>query len=81
MRESLERLVAMANDIANYFHSEPERTAGIDGIANHIRRFWEPRMRSKIIAHLKDQNGEGLNELARAGIEKLAANAAAEPRT
>ena len=80
MRESLERLVAMANDIANYFHSDPDRAAGVDGIANHIRRFWEPRMRRKIIAHLHEQDGEGLNELARAGVEKLAANAAAEPR-
>jgi len=81
VKESLERLVAMANDIANYFHSEPERTAGIDGIANHIRRFWEPRMRNKIIAHLREHDGEGLNELARAGIEKLAANLAAESQT
>lgn len=78
MRDSVERLVAMANDIANYFHSEPEREAGIDGIADHIRHFWEPRMRAKIVAHLHDHDGEGLNELARAGIAKLAANAAAE---
>ena len=80
MRESVERLVAMANDIANYFHSEPDRVAGIDGIAGHLRRFWVPGMRSKIIAHLHEQGGEGLNELARAGVEKLAANAAAEVR-
>lgn len=77
MRESVDRLVAMANDIANFFHSEPDRAAGIEGVANHLRRFWEPRMRQKIIAHLRDHDGDGLNELARAGVSKLAANAAA----
>jgi formate dehydrogenase subunit delta len=77
MRESLERLVSMANDIANYFHSEPDREAGIDGIANHIRRFWEPRMRQKIIAPVRAHGGEGLHDLARAAVDRLAAAAAA----
>lgn len=79
MKESVERLVAMANDIANFFESEPDRAAGIDGVADHIRRFWEPRMRQKIIAHLHERNGEGLNDLARAAIGKLATAAAAAP--
>jgi formate dehydrogenase subunit delta len=77
MRESTERLVSMVNDIANYFHSEPDRSAGIDGIAGHIRRFWEPRMRQKIIAHLHENDGEGLSDLGRAAIDKLAVAAAA----
>jgi len=75
MKESVERLVSMANDIANYFHSEPDRTAGVEGIVNHIQRFWEPRMRKKIVAHVQDDGGEGLNELAREAIDKLAATA------
>ena len=68
----IERLVAMANDIANYFHAEPDRKLAIDGIAGHITRFWEPRMRRKIIAHLTEQQGEGLNDLARAAVARLA---------
>jgi formate dehydrogenase subunit delta len=79
MRDSAERLVAMANDIANYFHSDPDRNAGIDGVASHIRRFWDPRMRRKIIAHLGEQGGAGLNEIARAAIGRLAASSGVAP--
>lgn len=68
----VQRLVAMANDIANYFASEPDRDAAIAGIANHLRKFWDPRMRRQLIAHL-ESGGEGLGDLARAGVERLAA--------
>jgi formate dehydrogenase subunit delta len=67
-----EHLVTMANDIANYFHSETDREVAVDGIVGHITRFWEPRMRRKILAHYAQNNGEGLNDLAHAAIEKLA---------
>lgn len=67
----IERLVQMANDIGNYFSSEPDRTAGIEGIVTHIERFWEPRMRKQILAHF-DAGGEGLSEISRAAMALLA---------
>ena len=67
-----ERLAEMANDIANFFAAEPERDVAIDGICNHLKRFWEPRMRKQIVAFVRDHGGEGLSELARAGVLKLA---------
>lgn len=79
MRDGVERLVAMANDIANYFHSDPDRDAGIDGVASHIRRFWDPRMRRKIIAHLDERDGAGLNDIARAAVARLAASSGTTP--
>ena len=45
-----EHLVQMANDIGNFFRSEPEPKDGIAGIANHIAKFWTPRMRQKLLA-------------------------------
>jgi formate dehydrogenase subunit delta len=69
---STERLVAMANDIANFFAAEPDRSAAIEGVSNHLRKFWEPRMRRKIVAHLREHDGADLSELARAGVKKLA---------
>ncbi|MEO6689668.1 MAG: formate dehydrogenase subunit delta [Dokdonella sp.] len=68
---SVESLVRMANDIGNFFASEPDRATAIAGIANHIRRYWEPRMRRHIYAHL-DAGGEGLDDLARAAVQQLA---------
>jgi len=69
---SVDRLVAMANDIANYFHSEPDRKLAIDGVVGHIMRFWEPRMRSKLVAYFTEHGGEGLSELAHAAVARLA---------
>ena len=67
-----QRLVAMANDIASYFASEPDREAGVAGVANHLEKFWDPRMRRQIVAHL-DAGGGGFSELARAGVERMKA--------
>jgi formate dehydrogenase subunit delta len=42
--------VRLANDIAAQFrHRPPEEAAA--AIAAHIRAFWDPRMRSQLLAH------------------------------
>ena len=41
--------------------------------AEHIRKFWEPRMRSALLAHVADQGGEGLSPLV---IDAIKAHAA-----
>jgi formate dehydrogenase subunit delta len=63
----------MANDIARYFASEPDREEAVAGIAAHLKRFWEPRMRAAIITHWRDNDGSGLDELAKDAVAKLAA--------
>jgi formate dehydrogenase subunit delta len=67
---NVERLVAMANDIAAFFASEPDPKAAAEQVANHLRRFWEPRMRQAIRRHL-EAGGTGLSALARQGVERL----------
>jgi len=76
--ESGEHLVAMANDIGNYFRPQT-RDEAIAGIASHIKRFWTPRMRQKLNAYLGSAEGDvGLDELPRAALATLEAPA---PRT
>jgi formate dehydrogenase subunit delta len=65
-------MAEMVNDIASFFAAEPERSVAVDGVCNHLRKFWEPRMRHQIIAYLHDHGGGDMSELARAGVEKLA---------
>ena len=67
---SAERLVQMANDIGHFFAAEPKRADAIAGIAGHIQRFWDPRMRRQIAAHLA-AGGTGLEELPRQAIASL----------
>jgi formate dehydrogenase subunit delta len=68
---SVERLVQMANDIGHFFAAEPKRADAVAGIAGHISRFWDPRMRRQIQAHL-DAGGAGLEELPREAVATLA---------
>jgi formate dehydrogenase subunit delta len=69
--ESGEHLVAMANDIGNYFRPQA-RDEAIAGIAGHIKRFWTPRMQQKLSAYLASAQGDaGLDELPRAAFATL----------
>ena len=68
---SIEHLVRMANDIADYFRSEPDQELAIAGVSNHLKKYWDPRMRRQIVAHLHG-NGDGLSELARAAVVRVA---------
>ena len=66
-----EHLAAMANDIAHFFAVEPDREAAVNGVSGHLKKFWDPRMRRQIVAHA-GEGGEGLSEVAKAGVELLA---------
>ena len=70
---SVASLVKMANDIGDYFISEPDRAVAVTAIATHIRRYWDPRMRRQIVAHLS-VGGVGLDDLARDAVAQLAAD-------
>ncbi|MBV1707311.1 MAG: formate dehydrogenase subunit delta [Hyphomicrobiales bacterium] len=41
-------LVRMANQMADYFKAFPESEAA-PGVADHIRKFWTPKMRAEFI--------------------------------
>lgn len=64
-----DKLVYMANQIGTFFRSQDAATASAR-IAEHIGKFWDPRMRTAIIAHL-DQGGAGLDPAAHKAIEAL----------
>jgi formate dehydrogenase subunit delta len=59
----IHHLVTMANNIGDFFASEPDKGKGAKGVADHIRAFWDPRMRKQIFAHIDQEAGEGLDEL------------------
>ena len=64
-----EKLVRMANQIADFFHSKP-REEGIAGVAEHINKFWEPRMRRQLFEML-DGGTEDFNELVVAASARI----------
>lgn len=64
-----EKLVYMANQIARNFaiHGQAE---AIEATADHIAKFWDPRMRSLIVEHAS-AGGAGLDPVAREAIAQL----------
>lgn len=63
-----ERLIHMANQIGAFFGADPDRATALEGIANHMRRFWDPRMRRQIIALVDEQQHEGMTPLVEEAI-------------
>ena len=74
MSSPADTLIRMANDIGKFFRAQGEEKA-IAGIANHIRLFWEPRMKKQIFEHL-DHGGKGLDPLPLKALQKLKADMA-----
>jgi formate dehydrogenase subunit delta len=66
---SPDRLIYMANQIGKFFQSQGHDRA-VPGIAEHIKKFWDPRMRKAIFAHL-DAGGSGLDPNVRDALETL----------
>jgi formate dehydrogenase subunit delta len=67
--QSSDKLVYMANQISKFFESQGE-TVAVSGTAEHLKKFWDPRMRAIILRHLAE-GGSGLDPIARAAVEAL----------
>ena len=72
------RLVYMANQIGKFFQSQGHDNA-VSGVADHIKKFWDPRMLAGIYAHL-DAGGADLDPNVREAIALLKAKDAEERR-
>ncbi len=66
----VQRLVKLANDIGTFFESEKDPAKGAEGVASHIRMFWDPRMRRELLVHLDENDGEGLRPLVLEALRK-----------
>jgi formate dehydrogenase subunit delta len=71
-----DRLVYMANQIGKFFQSQGHDKE-VAGVADHIHKFWDPRMRKAIFAHL-DAGGAGLDPNVRDAIASLRAKVSAQ---
>lgn len=72
-----EMLVRMANQMADFFASQSHDDA-VAGIEDHILKYWDPRMRRALQAHLAT-GGEGLKPLAREAADRVVARLPAAP--
>ena len=56
-----EALIRMANQIGSFFETMPDRGEALEGIAQHLKKYWEPRMRRELLAQLDAGGAAELN--------------------
>jgi formate dehydrogenase subunit delta len=66
---SPDRLIYMANQIGKFFSSQRGKDPAV-GISDHLRKFWDPRMRKAIVAHAQ-QGGAGLDPVVLQAVRAL----------
>lgn len=66
-----DRLVHMANQIGKFFATQDKNKAS-DAIAEHLRKFWDPRMRKQICTYFNG-GGKGLDPLPYRAVEMISA--------
>jgi formate dehydrogenase subunit delta len=63
------KLFSMANQIGKFFASSAPNSA-VASIADHIAKFWDPRMRRKVYAQMAHDT-HGLDPLPKEALEAL----------
>lgn len=69
MADKMQRLVRMANDIANFFRPYSDEEAA-KGVHEHIRAFWTPKMRDELLGYAAS-GGQGIQPRVLLAIERL----------
>ncbi|HTR35227.1 MAG TPA: formate dehydrogenase subunit delta [Bryobacteraceae bacterium] len=62
-------MIHRANQIALFFAAYPHDEA-VAGVTDHLKKFWERRMREQIVEYVA-KGGGGLHELALEAVKRL----------
>jgi formate dehydrogenase subunit delta len=65
-----DHLIKMVNEIAAFFAGESGPEQAPKEVAGHLRKYWEPRMRAQIVAHL-EKGGAGMSDIACGAVKLL----------
>lgn len=65
---NLDNLIVMANRIGDFFGSLPDRDEALTSIAEHIQKFWEPRMRAALLHALDTPESAELSPIVREAV-------------
>ncbi|HTH45806.1 MAG TPA: formate dehydrogenase subunit delta [Oxalicibacterium sp.] len=60
---NIDTLVTMANQIGDFFESMKDRKKSEEEIASHLKRTWDPRMRTALMNHVEQHGGNGLKDI------------------
>lgn len=74
----IDYLVRMANDIGSFFASETDPNVAVTSIHLHLKRYWDPRMRGRIIEYFNETGGVDLEGPVRTAVQRLVEETAAK---
>jgi formate dehydrogenase subunit delta len=64
-------LIKMANQIGAFFEAMPDSQQAIAGVAEHIRKTWEPRMQTALINHVAANGDQALLPIVRSALARI----------
>jgi formate dehydrogenase subunit delta len=78
---NIDLLIKMANEIGDFFNGAEvhDTQAAARDVANHIKRYWEPRMRAQMLKYYEERQGAGLSDLAKNAVALLHAAGQSAP--
>jgi len=66
-------LIQMLNRIGDFFEAIPDREAAMQGIADHVKKFWELRMRQQLSEMLaQPEHAEQIKPIIREALQTFA---------
>src|SRR5262249_13074569 len=68
----IDNLVQMANRIGEFFQAMPDRAEAVDGVAQHVKKFWGRRMRPPLPDPGQAHGSGGLHPLVAEAVAALA---------
>ena len=63
-----DNLIRMANRVGDFFEAWPDRAEALEGIATHLKKFWDPRMRTELLRYIDEEGGVGCKPSVLAAI-------------
>jgi formate dehydrogenase subunit delta len=76
---NIDLLIKMANEIGDFFSGASPPGQAARDVANHLKRYWEPRMLKQMFSYYEQRQGAGLSDLAKSAVGILYAQAKAAP--
>ena len=65
---STDNLIKMANQIAQYFATQPDQEQAVLSVRNHLQMFWAPSMRKELLVWQTEHKGADLHPLVQAAV-------------
>ena len=67
-----DKLLRMAEQVAANLHYDDDHEGLVARVADHLNRFWDPRMKAAIRAHVEQDDNE-ISDTVRAAVGQLPA--------